>query len=121
MREVPYPHPGEILQEEFLKPLGVTNYRLAKAISVPAPRIGEIVAGKRSVTADTGLRLARFFGMTDWFFVDLQADYDRAMALDLMAEKLDAIVPWAELSKSLAGKPSAGRTAAPSAKRGPRV
>jgi addiction module HigA family antidote len=63
MRKVPYPHPGEILLEEFLKPMGITQYRLAKEIGVPQRRIGEIVAGARAVTADTGLRLSRFFGL----------------------------------------------------------
>ncbi|CAM5618508.1 hypothetical protein RLIN73S_01929 [Rhodanobacter lindaniclasticus] len=62
MRRIPYPTPGEILLEEFLKPMGITQYRLAKEIGVPQRRIGEIVAGKRAVTADTGLRLAQFFG-----------------------------------------------------------
>ena len=67
MRRVPYPHPGEILLEEFLKPMGITQYRLAKEIGVPQRRIGEIVAGNRSVTPDTGLRLSRFFGMSENF------------------------------------------------------
>lgn len=114
MREVPYPHPGEILLEEFLKPLGLSQYRLAKAIGVPAPRIGEIIAGRRSVTADTGLRLSRFFGMSEWFWTGLQEDYDRAMALDLMADTLAAIVPWSELSKAIpASKPATRRSAQP--------
>jgi antitoxin HigA-1 len=95
-REVPYPHPGEILQEEFLIPLGITKYRLAKAISVPAPRIGEIIAGRRAITADTGLRLARFFGQSEDFWMGLQDDYDRAMLRPQLAEALAAIVPWAE-------------------------
>jgi addiction module HigA family antidote len=77
MREVAYPHPGEILLEEFLKPMGITQYRLAKEIGVVRRRIGEIVAGKRAVTADTGLRLARFFGMSEDFWIGLQSDYDR--------------------------------------------
>ena len=72
MRKVPYPHPGEILLEEFLKPMGITQYRLAKEIGVPQRRIGEIVAGTRGVTADTGLRLARFFGMSEDFWIGLQ-------------------------------------------------
>ena len=76
MRKVPYPHPGEILLEEFLKPMQITQYRLAKEIAVPQRRIGEIVAGKRAVTADTGLRLSRFFGMSDAFWIGLQMDYD---------------------------------------------
>ena len=96
MREVAYPHPGEILLEEFLKPMGITQYRLAKEIGVPQRRIGEIVAGKRAVTADTGLRLARFFGMSEGFWTGLQSDYDREMTKDATAETLAKIGPWAE-------------------------
>ena len=66
--------PGEMLAEEFLKPLGMSNYRLAKEIGVPAQRIGEIVAGKRAITADTDLRLCRFFGLSDGWWLRLQAD-----------------------------------------------
>ncbi|MCL2831353.1 MAG: HigA family addiction module antitoxin [Betaproteobacteria bacterium] len=90
-REIPYPHPGEILLEEFLKPLGISQYRLAKEIGVPQRRIGEIVAGKRSVTADTGLRLSVFFGMSDGFWTGLQADYDTARARDALGETLARI------------------------------
>jgi addiction module HigA family antidote len=94
MRKVPYPHPGEILLEEFLKPMGVTQYRLAKEIGVPQRRIGEIVAGARAVTADTGLRLSRFFGMSEAFWIGLQADHDAARAKDLIAKTLARIKPW---------------------------
>jgi addiction module HigA family antidote len=94
MRKVPYPHPGEILMEEFLNPMGITQYRLAKELGVPQRRIGEIVAGKRSVTADTALRLSRFFGMSEGFWVGLQADYDAAIAKDALGKKLDKIKPW---------------------------
>jgi antitoxin HigA-1 len=94
MRKVPYPHPGEILLEEFLKPLGVTQYRLAKEIGVPQRRIGEIVAGKRAITADTGLRLSRFFSISDGFWIGLQTDYDAAQAKDSLGRKLKAIKPW---------------------------
>ncbi len=94
MRKVPYPHPGEILLEEFLKPLGITQYRLAKEIGVSQRRIGEIVAGARSVTADTGLRLSRFFSMSEGFWIGLQADYDREMAKDALGDLLAAIRPW---------------------------
>ena len=69
-------HPGEILMEEFLEPLGISQYRLAKDISVPPRRINEIVHGKRSITADTALRLARFFGTTERFWLNLQVRYD---------------------------------------------
>ena len=85
-REIPWPTPGEILLEEFLKPAGITQYRLAKAIGVPQRRIGEIVAGNRAITVDTGLRLARYFGMSDGFFIGLQADYDMAKAKETRAD-----------------------------------
>ena len=87
-REIPYPHPGEILLEEFLKPLGISQYRLAKEIGVPQRRVSEIVAGKRAVTVDTGLRLSAFFGMSDGFWSGLQTDYDTARARDALAETL---------------------------------
>ena len=94
MRKVPYPHPGEILLEEFLKPMGITQYRLAKEIGVPQGRIGEIVAGARAVSADTGLRLSRFFGMSDGSWIGLQMDYDAAKAKDSLARTLASIKPW---------------------------
>jgi addiction module HigA family antidote len=90
-REIPYPHPGEILLEEFLKPLSISQYRLAKEIGVPQRRIGEIVAGKRAVTVDTGLRLSAFFGMSDSFWSGLQTDYDTALARDALADVLAGI------------------------------
>jgi addiction module HigA family antidote len=95
MRKVAYPHPGEILMEEFLKPMGITQYRLAKEIGVPQRRIGEIVAGTRGVTTDTGLRLARFFGMSEGFWIGLQSDFDREMTKDTLAKELAKIKPWA--------------------------
>lgn len=79
-------HPGEVLQEEFLKPLGLSQNRLALAIGVPARRINEIVLGRRSVTADTALRLARFFGNSPQFWLGLQTDYD----LDVTQKALGA-------------------------------
>ena len=94
-REVSYPTPGEILSEEFLKPMGLTQYRLAKEIGVPQRRIGEIIAGKRAITTDTGLRLSRFFGLSDGFWERLQIDYDLAVTKDEMAETLDRIRPYA--------------------------
>lgn len=94
MRQVPYPHPGEILMEEFLKPMGLTQYRLAKEIGVPQRRIGEIVSGGRAVTVDTGLRLSRFFGMSEAFWIGLQMDYDAAHAKDSLASVLAKIKPW---------------------------
>jgi len=94
MRKVSYPHPGEILLEEFLKPMGITQYRLAKEIGVPQRRVGEIVTGARAVTADTGLRLSRFFGMSEGFWIGLQADYEAARAKDALAKQLGKIKPW---------------------------
>ena len=94
MRKVPYPHPGEILLEEFLKPMSITPYRLAKEIGVPQGRIGEIVSGARAVSADTGLRLSRFFGMSEGFWIGLQMDYDAAKAKDSLAKTLAKITPW---------------------------
>ena len=73
---LPNPTPGEILQEDFLKPLGLSQNALARAIGVPPRRINEIVLGKRTVTADTDLRLARYFGLSEGFFMGLQADHD---------------------------------------------
>ncbi len=74
--------PGEMLAEEFLKPLSMSNYRLAKEIGVPAQRIGEIVAGKRAITADTDLRLCRFFGLSDGWWLRVRADYDKGPGPD---------------------------------------
>ena len=96
MRKVPYPTPGEILLEEFLKPMGITQYRLAKEIGVSQRRIGEVIAGARAVTADTGLRLSRFFGMSDGFWVGLQIDYDAAQAKEKLSDVLSKIKPWGE-------------------------
>ena len=86
--------PGEMLAEEFLKPLDLSNYRLAKEIGVPAQRIGEIIAGRRSITADTDLRLCRFFGLTEGWWLRLQVDYDTAVTKVSMAKELAKIKPW---------------------------
>ena len=94
MRQVPYPHPGEILNQEFLQPLGLSQYRLAKEIGVPPRRINEIVLGKRAVTTDTDLRLCRFFGMSESFWSGLQTDYDREMLKPELAQALQQIRPW---------------------------
>ena len=93
-RQVPYPTPGEILLEEFLKPMKITQYRLAKEIGVSQRRIGEIISGKRSITTDTGLRLSRFFGLSEGFWERLQLDYDLSVARDEMAETLRRIKPY---------------------------
>jgi addiction module HigA family antidote len=91
MRTVLPVSPGEMLEEEFLKPLGLTKYRLAKDIGVPAQRIGEIVSGKRAVTADTDLRLCRYFGLSDGWWLRGQAAYDTAIAREALKNKLAAI------------------------------
>lgn len=88
MRTVLPVSPGEMLQEEFLKPLGLTKYRLAKDIGVPAQRIGEIVAGKRAVTADTDLRLCRYFGLSDGWWLRGQAAYDTAVESPRVSRRL---------------------------------
>jgi addiction module HigA family antidote len=82
-------HPGEILLEEFLKPMGLSQYRLAKDISVDARRINAIVHGERAITPDTALRLARFFGMSERFWMNLQARYDLEVEKDRLAERLE--------------------------------
>ena len=89
--------PGEMLAEEFLKPLGMSNYRLAKEIGVPAQRIGDIIAGRRGITADTDLRLCRFFGLSDGWWLRLQADYDTEIARNGLGKALARIKPWASL------------------------
>ena len=86
-------HPGEVLMEEFLDPLGVTQHRLAVEIGVPPRRINEIVHGKRRITADTALRLARYFGTTDRFWLNLQIRYDLEVEKDHLGNSLDRIEP----------------------------
>ena len=93
--ELHNPHPGEILLEEFLKPLDLSQTKLAKAISVPPRRINEIVLGKRAVTADTDLRLARYFGMSEGFFLQLQTDYELMTRRRQISDQLKAIRPRA--------------------------
>lgn len=88
-------HPGEILGEEFLEPLGVSQYRLALAIGVPPRRINEIVHGKRRISADTALRLARYFGTSDRFWMNLQNRYDLEVERDRLAGDLKRITPFA--------------------------
>jgi addiction module HigA family antidote len=86
-------HPGEVLQEEYLDPLGLTQHRVAVAINVPPRRINEIVHGKRGITADTALRLARFFGTTERFWLNLQGRYDLEIEKDRLSAALDRIEP----------------------------
>src|SRR5689334_9200508 len=87
--------PGELLREEFLKPMGISQYRLAKEIGVPAQRIGDIVLGNRAVTADTDLRLCRFFGLSNGYWLRAQAAYDTEVAERTLGPKLVRITPWA--------------------------
>jgi len=86
-------HPGEILLEEFLRPLGVSQYLLAKEIQVPARRINEIVHGQRRISADTALRLARFLGTSERFWINLQSRYDLEVEKDRIGDALDGIRP----------------------------
>lgn len=94
-------HPGEILMEEYLEPMGISQYRLAKEISVPPRRINEIVHGKRAISADTALRLSRFFGTSEMFWVNLQMRFDMEIEKDKLADRLEREVsvyaesgPW---------------------------
>src|SRR5438270_13077330 len=87
-RKLPPVHPGEVLLEDFLKPLGLSQYRLAKGLSVPPRRINEIVLRKRSISADTAIRLARFFGTTERFWLNLQTSYDLDVERDRLAGRL---------------------------------
>ncbi len=86
--------PGELLNEEFLQPLGITKYRIAKEIGVPAQRIGEIVAGKRAITADTDLRLCKFFRLSSGYWLRVQNKYDTEMARVRIQDQLDRIEPF---------------------------
>ena len=87
--KLPPIHPGEILQEEFLAPLEISQYRLAKDTSVPPRRINEIVRGQRSISADTALRLARYFGTSERFWINLQARYDLEIERDRLGKRLE--------------------------------
>ncbi len=88
-RKLPLVHPGQILLEEFLKPLEISQYRLAKDISVPPRRINEIVHGQRSITADTALRLARYFGTSERFWLNLQTRYDLEVEKERLGRRLE--------------------------------
>jgi addiction module HigA family antidote len=89
MRDFPPTHPGEILGEEFLKPMGISQYRLAKDIGVPAMRINKIVRGERGISADTALRLARYFGMSVDFWTGIQIHYDTEKAKMTLGDRLE--------------------------------
>ena len=88
-----FPHPGTLLREEFIGPMGVTPYRLAKDIGVPLTRIAAILAGERAITADTGLRLDRYFGLSEGYWLGLQHDYDLRLAKRKLGASLDRIRP----------------------------
>lgn len=94
MRKLKPVTPGEHLLEEFLKPMGISRYRLAKEIGVPAQRIGEIVAGKRAITADTDLRLCRFFGLSNGYWLRAQSAHDTAVAERALGGTSAKIKPW---------------------------
>jgi addiction module HigA family antidote len=91
-------HPGAMLMEDFLEPLGISQYRLAQAIGVPARRINEIVHGTRRISADTALRLSRYFGMSDGFWLNLQGHYDLEVEKDRLVQTLKDIEPLAAAS-----------------------
>lgn len=86
--------PGDLLLEEFLKPMGISQYRLAKEINVPPQRIGEIVAGKRAITADTDLRMCRFFGLSNGYWLRAQVAYDTEVAERTLGSTIAKIKPW---------------------------
>ena len=88
-KRLPPIHPGEILLEEFLKPMGISQYRLSKDISVPPRRINEIVHGKRAVSPNTALRLSRYFGLSERFWINLQGRYNLEVEKDRMKDRLD--------------------------------
>ena len=110
-RQVPYPHPGEILAEEFLLPMGITPYRLAKAIHVPLTRITAIIEGKRAVTADTALRLSAAFGLSEAFWTGLQADFDTAMVKAEIEPELATIERFALATRAAVGRSVSPTTA----------
>ncbi|GAA4401913.1 hypothetical protein GCM10023147_41990 [Tsukamurella soli] len=102
-------HPGILLRTEFLEPLGISQYALAKATGLPLPRINAIANGRRSITADTGLRLARALGLSEMFWINMQARYDADIARSAHADELLAVTPLA--GRSAAGSTAASRTA----------
>ena len=92
--KIPLPSIGDILKEEFLEPLDITAYKLAKDIGVPTSRVLEILHGKRKITADTSLRLAKYFGLTDKYFLDLQNDIDIRLLKENQKEEFEKIIPY---------------------------
>lgn len=102
-------HPGEVLLEEFIKPLGITQYRLAKETDVPPRRINEIVLSQRSITADTALRLAKFFGTSEMFWLNLQAHYDLEVQRARMGARLSSVRPLVQLRHANSATTAASR------------
>lgn len=111
-------HPGEILLEEFMKPLGVTQYRLAKETDVPPRRINEIVQGQRGVTADTALRLAKFFGTSEMFWLNLQAHYDLEVQKSKIGGRLSSLRSLEQLRRTVQLPNRVSRETVRAAKRG---
>lgn len=111
-RRLPPVHPGEVLFEEFLKPMNITQYRLAKDISVPPRRVNEIVLHKRGITADTALRLGRYFGTSEQFWLNLQSEYDLDVERDRLGDRLKSEVVELRATTLATGAPVSGpRTA----------
>ncbi|HHT9138232.1 MAG TPA: HigA family addiction module antitoxin [Candidatus Wunengus sp. YC60] len=104
MERLPPVHPGEVLLEDFMKPLGLSNYRVAKDIGVPALRISQIVRGQRSITADTAMRLARYFGTSAVIWLRLQARYDLEIAEAKMANRINREVKVLQVTQSSTSK-----------------
>ena len=108
--KLPPVHPGDVLLEEFLKPLKISQYRLAKGISVPPRRVNEIVLHKRSISADTALRLGRYFGTSEQFWLNLQSEYDLDLERDRLGGRLEAeVVKFQPSRKSAGAKPASKR------------
>ena len=101
MKKIKNIHPGEILQEEFLAEYNITAYRLAKDTNVPATRISQIIKGKRSISADTALRLSKYFGTTPDFWMGLQIEYDLREELNIKAKEIKAIKSLYEIQQTL--------------------
>jgi antitoxin HigA-1 len=106
MRKLKPVTPGELLLQEFLKPMGISQYRLAKEIAVPAQRIGDIVAGKRAITADTDLRLCRFFGLSNGYWLRAQVLHDTEVAERALGTELAKIKPWEGIADNGQGAPT---------------
>jgi antitoxin HigA-1 len=106
---LPPVHPGEVLLEEFLKPMDISQYRLAKDMSVPPRRVNEIVLKKRGITADTALRLGRYFGTSEQFWLNLQSEYDLDVTRDLLGGRLNSeVVAFRPAASPVSGKPRSG-------------